>query len=113
MVAQATMNINISFAAVVSFGFAQGRLTAQGKWHAFPLTLSLSKGLQLRLRRTVTPVPHFPPYGFASKVILESASGGRRISGWGVKVIPSSLRPFAEFTLSGANVLQGDRTHDF
>ncbi len=26
--------------------------------------------------------------GLASKVILESASGGRRISGWRVKVIP-------------------------
>jgi len=44
---------------------------------------------------------------------LKSRSGvpitsGRRISGWGVKVISSSLRPFAEFTLSEANVLQGD-----
>ncbi len=52
MVVQATMNINISFAAVVSFGFAQDRLTTHHERHAFPLTLSLSKGLQLRLRRT-------------------------------------------------------------
>ncbi len=51
MVAQATMNINISFAAMVSFGFAQDRLTTHHERHAFPLTLSLSKGLQLKLRR--------------------------------------------------------------
>ncbi len=45
------MNINISFAAMVPFGFAQDRLNTHHERHSFPLTLSLSKGLQLRLRR--------------------------------------------------------------
>jgi hypothetical protein len=40
MVAQATMNINISFAAMVSFGFAQDWLTAHPERHSFPLTMS-------------------------------------------------------------------------
>jgi hypothetical protein len=51
MVAQAAMIKYIFFAAMVPFGFAQDWLTAHPEWHSSPLTLSLSKGLQLRLRR--------------------------------------------------------------
>jgi hypothetical protein len=82
------MNIYIFFAAMVSFGFAQDWLTAHHERRSFPLTLvplshhevSLSKGLQLRLRRIGLTGAYLTGGAVSTAVAKRRAFGGRTIA---------------------------------